>query len=272
MSAVYLDGYLIDCVLTESHKLTASATKYPTESGSKLSDNIQNEPREVTIEGIVSDTPIGNVATVRSSTTAAAGTSLDFLPSDEALAKLESLYESREPVPIDSTLLRYENMALTSLEITVDQQTGHALNFTATFQQIKIVDNNRTLIRVDGLGNGNKNKKSGVPVVVVHNGPSKIVTRAGYDGAWNPTKGRYEYATSKGLPGGTAIPDTDLNAGLQNGGLGPDENTTYFDQESDEWRNSDGTSVTQSQLDAKRSTLTQGEVDSGARPSWWRDN
>lgn len=257
--SVYIDGFLIDAALSESHKMSANATKYPTESGSKLTDNIQNEPREVTIVGIVSDTPIGTVAAARGSASAAAAGGLDFLPTDEALAKLEALYESREPVPIDTTRRRYESMALIDLEITDDETTGHALNFTATFQQIKIINNNRTIVRVDGLGNGAKKKKSGVPVVVVHNGPAKIVTRNGYDAAWNPAKGRYEYATSKGQPGGTPVPDTDLNEGLQNGGLGADSNSTYFDQESDEWRNTDGTSVTQAQIAGKNGgTSVQG--------------
>jgi hypothetical protein len=96
--SIWIDNFLIDAALSESHKMTANTTKYPTESGSKLTDNIRNEPREVRIVGIVSDTPIATVAAARASATASTTGGLNFLPSDEALAKLEALHESREPV------------------------------------------------------------------------------------------------------------------------------------------------------------------------------
>jgi hypothetical protein len=279
--SVYIDGYLIDASLTETHKLSSNVTKYPVESGAKITDHISNEPREVTIEGIVSDTPIGNVATVRASATASPTGSLDFLPSDEALAKLEALWESREPVPIQTTLAggkSYENMALMDLDIPVDETTGHALRFTATFQQIKIVTNNRTIVR-SALGTGGQKKKSAVPVIVVDDGNrGPLITNDGRSAEWNAKKGRYEYAKfTPGQVGGTTgvpVPDSQLsqakaqaNADLkERQAAEAAENNTYFDQEADEWRNTNGTPVTQQQLRGMNGTSpTQGSSDQ----PWW---
>jgi hypothetical protein len=273
--SVYIDGYLIDAALSEGHKLSSTVTKYPTESGSKISDHIQNEPRAVTIEGIVSDTPIGNVATVRANATASATGALDFLPTDEALAKLEALWESREPVTVQTSLVggkTYESMALTDLDIPVDETTGHALRFTAVFEQIKIVQNNRTIVRVANAGLGGKSKKSAVPVVVVDDGNrGALVTNDGRAAIWNPDKGRYEYGQltpgKPFQPSGVPVPDSQLSQAKAQANQRLDAqreadeaaNSTYFDQGAGEWRNTDGTSVTQSQLS---STVHDGSA-------WW---
>jgi hypothetical protein len=150
-------------------------------------------------------------------------------------------------------------MALIDLEITGDEQ-----NFTATFQQIKIINNNRTIVRVDGLGNGAKKKKR------VCRSWSCTTARPGSLRATvtMPLGIRRRVATStrpkKASRVDRRVPDTDLNEGLQNGGLGAKQNSTYFDQESDEWRNSDGTSVTQSQLNAKECNVSRGTAP------WWQ--
>ncbi len=266
---VTIDGFIIDATLTESHNFESDVTSYPTESGSVITDNIRPRPVTVQIDGIVSDTPIGTVATARANESTATGTNFEFLPSDAALAKLLEIRDRREPITIETSLKRFESMALTQLEIPRDAETGNALRFSATFQQIVIVTNNRTTIRVASPNNAAaKKKKSAPPVVVVHNGPDKIVTRNGYDGAWNPKKGRYEYANKKGQPGGQPIPNHDLNEGLQSvdqaGAVDPESNSTYFDQATDQWRNTDGSAVTQQQLSDKSSLPTQGPQP------WWK--
>lgn len=265
---VTIDGFIIDATLTESHTYESDVTSYPTESGSTITDNIRPRPVTVQIDGIVSDTPIGTVATTRANESTASGSNFEFLPSDAALAKLLEIRDKREPITIETSLKRFESMALTQLEIPRDAETGMALRFSATFQQITIVTNNRTTIRVASPNNGAKKKKSAPPVVFVHNGPDKITTRNGYDAAWNPKKGRYEYATKKGQPGGTPVPNYDLNEGLQSTtqpGTIPESNSTYFDQSTDQWRNTDGSPVTQQQLNAKQSVPTQGDDI-----PWWK--
>src|SRR5262249_25238178 len=47
-----------------------------------------------------------------------------------------------------SSLRRFENMVMTSLSVPRNAQTGAALRFSATFQQVVFVTNNRTTVRV----------------------------------------------------------------------------------------------------------------------------
>lgn len=231
--SVYIDGYLLDAALSETHTMSATVTKYPTESGSKLSDNISSDPRQVTIVGIVSDTPIGIVAAVRASASASVTGGLDFLPTDEAFAMLERLHESREPVPIDTTLRRYESMALTDLVILCDETTGHALNFTASFVQIRIINNNRTIVRADvpirrNLGNGVIEHttyntildEKGQPVTGVHFDPAtqRFVDSKGVQifdkNTTDPTKPYYfDSSSDRWIDKNTAHPVTQAPAG-----------------------------------------------------------
>src|SRR5690606_1988974 len=93
----------------------------------------------VTLEGIVSDTPIGTLAALRGE---------DVRPSDDAFARLLAIRDAREPVTIETSLRVFENMVLQSLSVPRSAQTGDALRFRATFQQIQLVTNERTMIEV----------------------------------------------------------------------------------------------------------------------------
>jgi hypothetical protein len=162
--SVMINNYLIDAFLTEEHTYESDVTEYPVESGANITDNIRPKPIRVNITGIVSDTPLEPIASARAKQTSTTNSDdLEFLPSDDALAMLEAVWLAREPVPLDTTLKHYDNMAMSSLVIPRDAETGAALGFTATFQQVRIITNNRATIKVSppagtGLG-GNKKKK-----------------------------------------------------------------------------------------------------------------
>lgn len=142
---VTIDGYVIDATITEDHNLDSEVSDYPVESGGSVIDNIRPLPITITLESIVSDTPIGRVATARG---AQPGVPLDFAPSDEALAVLLAIRDARETVTIEDSLSTWESMAMTSLSIPRDADTGHALAFTATFKQVVVITNNRTTVNV----------------------------------------------------------------------------------------------------------------------------
>lgn len=173
---IRIAGYPIDASLSETHTLSSEATEFPVESGADLTDHIRRLPIEVTIEGIVSNTPIGAVAAARATETAELGEELEVLPADEALARLERIYERRQPVTIQTELKLYERMAMTSLEIPRDRTTGRALMFTATFRQIKIVTNERTTIKTATPGGANKTKLGAKSATVVPSGATIVFT------------------------------------------------------------------------------------------------
>jgi hypothetical protein len=166
-----IDGALIDASLSETHSRNSEATEFPVESGADLTDHIRALPIELEIEGIVSNTPIGRIALLRD---------LDggsgVLPATEALDKLEQIYERRQPVTIQTELKLYERMAMISLSIPKDRETGNVLRFTASFKQIKIITNERTTVRAVTIGSGKRGKIATKPATISPPGSTVVFT------------------------------------------------------------------------------------------------
>jgi hypothetical protein len=157
-------GVMIDAVVNETHNLNADVTQYEVESGAVISDHVQIKPVQLTIEGIISETPISFVSTALTAGATALGTelgkrygniaagvgtfagaSLSGLITSKPTAQdvfkvLKNLFEKKEPFTVVTGLTVYDNMIITSLSIPRNAATGKALRFTATLQQIKIVE------------------------------------------------------------------------------------------------------------------------------------
>lgn len=148
---VTIDGYEIDVAIREEHAFENEITEHPVEQGADIVDHVRARPIVVTLEGCVSDTPIGDLATRRSETT---------LPSREAFDRLLAVRNARLPVTIATSLRVYTDMILESLTTPRDATTGDALAFTARFRQIRLVEVTRVAVdipRVQGKTNrGNK--------------------------------------------------------------------------------------------------------------------
>lgn len=141
---IRIAGYPLDLALTEEHDFESEVTEYPVESGADVSDNIRNKPLEITLEGIVSDTPIGAIA-LDATRRAESGTPL---PSLDAYTRILAIRDARELVTIETSLGKFERMALTRLAVPRDRTTGKALKFTVSFRQVNVVQNRRTTVRV----------------------------------------------------------------------------------------------------------------------------
>lgn len=147
---VSINGYYLDVILSETHTFENEVTEYPVESGAMITDNVRPKPVVITMECLVSDTPIGTVATLRSK---------DSPATADAYALLLKIRDDREPVPIVTTLQSYDSMVLKNVTIPRSSGRGAELRFTATFQEIQIVSNKRftrvatPIARKDGGGN-----------------------------------------------------------------------------------------------------------------------
>jgi hypothetical protein len=139
VSLVLIDGYPIDATLSEDHDHDADVTDHPVESGAAITDHVRIRPLVVSLEGIVSDSPIGDVAFEREEGAA---------HSADAYAVLLSILESREPVSIRTSLATYHNMILQRLSVPRSVDTGKSLRFRATFRQLILVTNARTTVKV----------------------------------------------------------------------------------------------------------------------------
>ncbi len=153
--SVYIDGFELDVARAIEHKLPAQVTEQPLESGANFADHKLKHSRMLTIEGVVSDTPIGGLAKRRQQFTLVDGEAF-ATPSQEARARMEALLESPEPITVETPTRTYRNMVMEDLSEPEDKQTGKAYVFTAVFKQLKIVSNLRTTVRVAADRNGKK--------------------------------------------------------------------------------------------------------------------
>lgn len=137
--SVFIDGHEIDVFTNETHNFDSLITSDPVEEGSDITDNIKEQPISVVLTGIVSDTPFGQLDLRRP---------LGELHSAAALDKLLEIREAREPVTIETSLRKYENMALERLSVPMNINVGDSFQFTATFKQIRIITTQRTTVNV----------------------------------------------------------------------------------------------------------------------------
>lgn len=128
----YIGGFYIDAAVREEHTLQNEITAHPVPEGADITEHIRRKPSPIRIEGVVSDTPIGDVALLRSDT---------VLPSREALEHLERIFAAKEPVTVVTGLKTYTDMLPEQLTIPRDSSTGEALAFSlqlvpAVFAQV----------------------------------------------------------------------------------------------------------------------------------------
>ena len=157
---VLIDGYAIDAVVRLEPSLDVEVTSWPVEVGANMTDHARLKPRTLVLEGVVSDTPIGDMVALRTSTSK---------PSSEAHDKLEAIARAREPVTITTERRTYTGMLLTRLSEPEAADTGDALVFSATFTELVLATNNRTFVRVEPPRGKKKAKRGNKPTTAVKN-------------------------------------------------------------------------------------------------------
>lgn len=134
---VSIDGFLIDATVRQTHGKTARVTSHPVELGSPGSDHIIRDPDTLTLDCVVSNTPIGDIARTRANE--------EGSPAKNAYAKMASIFGKLVTVVTDKET--YTSMALVSLSDPVDSRTGDACRFTVSFQKVTFVSNERKYVK-----------------------------------------------------------------------------------------------------------------------------
>lgn len=136
---VQIGQVTVDACLTENHGLEAALTEHPVEDGSTISDHYKIAPRAVTIEAIVSGTPIETGfpgATAIASISALAN---GDDPVMMAWNEIESYFTGAALVDIATKYKTYKKMMLQSFGVVRDAPNGQSLRFTCTARELKIV-------------------------------------------------------------------------------------------------------------------------------------
>lgn len=173
----------LDASMTESHEAAAALSQNEIEDGSNINDNVVLAPLKLTLEGVVSKTPLGFNALIGSAATAVAGQFAKGAPGIGVIAAigvasiggllansfgpdgpksrapadvfdyLLELRNMRLPLSVLTALKLYENMILTNLSVPRSIQTVGVLRFTATLEQVRIVSSETVDISgVTGVG------------------------------------------------------------------------------------------------------------------------
>lgn len=133
-SVVRIGAIQLDAVLNEVESMSAKVTDFPVEDGVSVSDHVLLEPVTITINGLVTDSPIQFFSALQfvSGTNVEGGSR-----AKSQYDGLRDLYEKRQPFTIVTGFTVRENMIITNLSVPRTPATGQAMRFTATARQIR---------------------------------------------------------------------------------------------------------------------------------------
>jgi hypothetical protein len=119
-----------DVDLSRMHRREAIVTDFPAEDGTSIADHIIIRPQELTIELMVSDTPLTMNTAYRTP-----GSLLSR--SQRAFDELERIWKGKRLLTVATPLAYYDNMVITGFEVPEDQEHAGAVYATVTLREIK---------------------------------------------------------------------------------------------------------------------------------------
>jgi hypothetical protein len=125
-------GFLwtFDATMSEQHRYVADVTTHPVENGTDITDHIQIRPFELTLTGIVTNTPIQPQE-------------FDFDQANRIqnlYDELTLLFEERSFLTVVTGLQRYQNMILKSIDVPRQGPGRQSIIPSLSFIQINTVD------------------------------------------------------------------------------------------------------------------------------------
>ena len=162
-------GFLeLDAVISENITLNNTVTSAPIETGENVTDHVYNEPLELSMECIISDSDV-----VRSFKRLATVDSLEQVPTAriEAYETLLDLWKARSPIDVVAGFEVYSNMLVTSISIPRSNDDGDSIRFSVNFIQANIL---QSVFLSDKSGRVNVGRKQGV---IASNSISAIAQR-----------------------------------------------------------------------------------------------
>lgn len=132
-------GFEIDVILSEEHSFESDVTENPVEEGGVISDHVRARPGVVNLEGIVSNTPHGDLKGRRST---------DTLPVEDFRAYMDQLRAEAELITVITSARTYKQVVLQNWSEREDAKSGDACRFRASFKEIRIVTTDREVVQV----------------------------------------------------------------------------------------------------------------------------
>ena len=133
---VSIDGIEFDALITQTDSYSADVPTYPVEEGFAVSDTVILQPLELSMTLFVSNTPVTWLRRHGSSQTRV----------QDVLNRLRELYFSRKPVTVSTSERTYQSMAIVSIELSKNLETGTSREIPISFREIRVTESRKTTI------------------------------------------------------------------------------------------------------------------------------
>lgn len=138
----------LDARIAEQFEASSNITDHPVDTGLLVSDHIYRNPRRYTLEGAVSDTPVGEVQDPAA--TAIQRPGLPAQPvnpqrpaarrSIDAYQALLQLWQDGTVFDVQTHMGLWRNLTIQALNTTVTQENANMLHFTASLRELIRID------------------------------------------------------------------------------------------------------------------------------------
>jgi hypothetical protein len=142
-----LGEIVVAAFLHEVHTLSSTITEHSIESSETIVDHVYQLPFCLSIDGIISNTPMSLVGLT------AFDSAKRYFDGDRnnfalvAFEKIEELFKKREPISIATSLKTYDNMVLENLSVERGGGANESLCFSCTAKQIRFA--HRDIIKIN---------------------------------------------------------------------------------------------------------------------------
>lgn len=160
----------LDATVSENHDYSATVTQFPVENGTVISDHIFNNPVRLSLECLISDSPLSNsrnpLVTIASNLVSFFSFNSGPTRSNAIFEDLMRLFDKRELFQVVTGLKLYKNMAITSLSFPRSSGSGQGLIFriemlqvkfasilNISYQRVRLIEGNSEPIIREQLGN-----------------------------------------------------------------------------------------------------------------------
>jgi len=186
-----IGNLVLDTTISDDHQYENEITDFPVESGANIADHVIQKPEQVTIEGFVTNTPVQFLSAFREG--GVLRNTFNLLTGEEVVDKVQDALEkllsiagysyptqpdenekevkAKNPpqlVNIITGLRSYSNMAIKSLSIRRDKDTGQTLRFRGVFKKVVLteIEFEAGLVdsKLDSKEGAGDTKKKGPPV------------------------------------------------------------------------------------------------------------
>lgn len=190
VSGVSVRSVEFDATLTASHAGDVDITEHPLESGSNVTDGARAKQRTVSLEGVITDNPLGASA----ADGAGAGRARRLFDA------LELVKEAGGVCTLTTPFKSYDNVLIKSLSSDEDKQMGGAVKVKLSLTQVKLVRSQTVAVRKTSKPNAQDKKDKGPQAAKA--APEAVRSKGLWKRATQPDGAIAKLSSALGIGGG----------------------------------------------------------------------